>query len=391
MTIVPRLIITSLFVLCASAVQAQSPSTQITVNASGGSVAYSFSQTSSGFLTADVTSERLPFAEARAFVAVNFGEIRIAATVFEIISLDDPHLGSGAGASVSGTWQDSLQLASSTVPPDSPVTLRFTRHLNGNVETNSSNYSRASAVSYFRVNDGVGSAGFDYNSQTSPTGPIISNPGDVVVFTTRLGRTLPIADTTITEASTFGGSLGTSKEASSDYSHTVRLYVESLTPGVTLSSVSGHNYTPYAAVSGTITLQGNVNAAVPLIFTFRPVNGSASFTRNVTSAANGTYSVTDVPRQNYTLAIKGNKWLAKVLPVDNTNGDVSEVSAMLLAGDGNNDNFADIADLLLLIAHYNQVAPNAGFSDAADFNSDGVNDITDLLLLVANYNKQGDS
>ncbi len=46
---------------------------------------------------------------------------------------------------------------------------------------------------------------------------------------------------------------------------------------------------------------------------------------------------------------------------------------------------------VLLIGHYNQVAPNAGYSESADFNGDGSNDITDLLLLIGNYNRQGDA
>ncbi len=150
------------------------------------------------------------------------------------------------------------------------------------------------------------------------------------------------------------------------------------------------NPSTLVTVSGTIALQSALNSAQPLSFTFRPTTGSA-FTRTITPNSAGSYSFLDIPSGLYTVSIKGTKWLRKNISVDARNGNVTNAIATLLAGDANNDNFADIADLLLLIAHYNQVSPNAGFSDAADLNCDGVNDITDLLLLVANYNKQGDS
>ena len=50
----------------------------------------------------------------------------------------------------------------------------------------------------------------------------------------------------------------------------------------------------------------------------------------------------------------------------------------------------DIADLLLLIAHYNQTQSSGNYLEAADFNGDGANDSADLLLLIGNYNQMGD-
>ncbi len=143
------------------------------------------------------------------------------------------------------------------------------------------------------------------------------------------------------------------------------------------------------AVTGTISLENYVGSPQPLTFTFRPTNGGAAFSRTVTGAGN--FSLFDVPRQGYTVHIKADKWLAKNVSVDTTNGNVSSVTVTLKAGDANNDNFADISNLLLLIGHYNKVAPDIDYFDAADFNGDGANDITDLLLLIGNYNQQGDS
>jgi hypothetical protein len=74
---------------------------------------------------------------------------------------------------------------------------------------------------------------------------------------------------------------------------------------------------------------------------------------------------------------------------DATAGAVSGVTVTLKGGDATGNNVVDIADLLLLINHYNQHSPNTGYLAAADFNNDGANDIADLLILIGNYNQSG--
>jgi hypothetical protein len=153
-------------------------------------------------------------------------------------------------------------------------------------------------------------------------------------------------------------------------------------------------------ISGVVTLQQTANAAQTLTFAFRPEGGGTAIVRTQTLTpignSQGTFRFTDIPPGRYSLAIKGSKWLQKAVPIDANTGDVSGVTALLLAGDGNGDNFADIADLLLLVRRYNTIRgvntdPLTGYLDAVDFNSDDANDISDLLLLISNYNRQGDS
>ena len=148
---------------------------------------------------------------------------------------------------------------------------------------------------------------------------------------------------------------------------------------------------PNVTVSGTVTLQGSLNFVQPVDFTFRTTFGTA-FTRVATLNAAGGYSLADVPAGEYTLSIKGAKWLRKNLSV-NAAGNVNNVNAQLFAGDANNDNAVDVSDLLLIINHYNQTQANnpSGYLEGTDFNSDGANDVTDLLLVIGNYNHQGDS
>lgn len=152
---------------------------------------------------------------------------------------------------------------------------------------------------------------------------------------------------------------------------------------------AAQNFTANTTVAGTVSLQGVIDSAQPIEFTFRPTVGSA-FTRNATLTASGAYSIPNIPAGTYTLSIKGAKWLRKNITVNSSAGNIANANATLLAGDANNDNFVDIADLNLLIPAYNQISPAAGYSAAADFNADGKNDIADLLLLVGNYNVQGD-
>lgn len=154
-------------------------------------------------------------------------------------------------------------------------------------------------------------------------------------------------------------------------------------------------YTPPATadISGTLTLQGIVPAAPTQTITFllHPSDNSGDVTKTANVASNGVFQLSGVPRKNYSLRIKGDRYLAvKINAVNASGGNVSGVIALLKAGDTNADNAADITDLLLLIGHYNQVSPSAGYLSAADLNLDGINDITDLLLLIGNYNKQGD-
>jgi len=143
-------------------------------------------------------------------------------------------------------------------------------------------------------------------------------------------------------------------------------------------------------VSGIIALQGIVSGAPPqtVTFTFTPTSGTPTVkTANIGSS--GTYSLSDIPAGTYSVRIKGAKYLAKVVAVTVTAGGTATVNATLKAGDANDDNAADIGDLLLLISAYNKVSPNTGYLEAADFNSDGSDDIADLLLLIGNYNQIG--
>ena len=150
------------------------------------------------------------------------------------------------------------------------------------------------------------------------------------------------------------------------------------------------------AIRGTIALEGvpNIGLAVqpvgPVFLQFTGANGNQ--VRPVILGSDGTYTAYVNPDVYSTIKAKNPNWLRKLLAsnVDLNRDDVGGINGTLLAGDANNDNAADIMDLSILIAHYNQTAPANGYSILCDFNRDGTNDIGDLLLLIGNYNKLGD-
>ena len=142
--------------------------------------------------------------------------------------------------------------------------------------------------------------------------------------------------------------------------------------------------------SGTINLEGCVNKAQSITFEFK-VGNITQFTRTVTLDSNGGFSLGNLPANNYTVGIKGAKWLRNNANVNVTASDYPGFSVTLKTGDYNNDNVIDVTDLLAIINNYNKQSGQNGFSNAADFNCDGRDDVTDLLLVIGNYNLRGDN
>jgi hypothetical protein len=143
-------------------------------------------------------------------------------------------------------------------------------------------------------------------------------------------------------------------------------------------------------VSGKITLSGCVHPNQPVRMDFRRADGSASFLRYITLDATGGFSVSGVPAAVYNLAIKGSKWLQKVVSVDTSKGDVSGVTTTLLPGDVNNDNMVTILDLGLLADAFFTTPASPRWNANADLNCDNRVDILDLGLLADNFDKIGD-
>ena len=145
-------------------------------------------------------------------------------------------------------------------------------------------------------------------------------------------------------------------------------------------------------VSGVIPFDGPTGAAAPVNFVFSSVSEPYTFSTTGTRNADGTFAIDTIPNGKFLVAVSARGQLQKVVPVDTTAGDVSNLSIALLAGDANGDNSCDSTDFGLLIGAYNTSAsiPGSGYDPNVDFNYDGSVDSTDFGLLIGNFNNQGD-
>jgi uncharacterized repeat protein (TIGR03803 family) len=157
-------------------------------------------------------------------------------------------------------------------------------------------------------------------------------------------------------------------------------------PGQNLKIV--HSFGSFA-VSGTIVLPGCVNLAQRLRFEFRPQTGTP-FVRILTLDRQGGFNTVGLPAGKYNLAIKGSKWLQKVVPIDLTVYSVTGLKVTLPAGDVVEDNKVDLLDLAALNAAYFTRPGVAGWNPQADLNCDGVVNIYDLGLMADSFLKKGD-
>ena len=151
------------------------------------------------------------------------------------------------------------------------------------------------------------------------------------------------------------------------------------------------NIVQRSRVSGLLILEGIVASAPTQVvqFTFRSP-GYDDFAPTLNVSPSGNFAM-NLPKRSGTLHIKAAAYLAANVDVYTTSGDISGLMAILLAGDGSNDNKVDIADFGLLVNAYDSdiTLPGSGYNPNADFNGDGVVDIADFGLLVNNYGRQG--
>ena len=148
----------------------------------------------------------------------------------------------------------------------------------------------------------------------------------------------------------------------------------------------------YFAVSGSVALDGVDDAgSLPsetFTFTLAPKDGSKPLVQPQVLGTGGTFLLYNVPPGDYTLTVKGSKWLSSSLPVSLTTTGLSGVQLALRGGDANGDNKVDIEDFGVLVTAYGG-KKRYGYNARADFNCDGVIDIADFGILVNNYNQTG--
>lgn len=143
-------------------------------------------------------------------------------------------------------------------------------------------------------------------------------------------------------------------------------------------------------VSGQVDLQGCTNPAQTVFFHLSPLNGDRSLHRVVQLGADGSFTLAGIPPQPYEVWVKGTKWLAKLMHIDASFGNVTDALFDLPAGDANSDNFVDVLDLDILLQAFDSVPGDMRWQEGADFNCDYSVDVLDLDLLIQNFDRAGD-
>ena len=141
-------------------------------------------------------------------------------------------------------------------------------------------------------------------------------------------------------------------------------------------------------ISGTVMLEGSTQPAQPVTFLLNPATGMDS-TLSVTLDANGMFHLYNLIATDYTVRVKGKKWLRTATAVTTLNHDVPNFVTTLPAGDLDDNNIVDVDDLTQLLFAFNSVEGDGLYTDAADVNLDGKVDVDDLTLLLFNFNVSG--
>jgi hypothetical protein len=201
-------------------------------------------------------------------------------------------------------------------------------------------------------------------------------------------------DGTFTEGVAYTVNSGPNGLAAADFDHDGKMDLAVGNNAVSNVSILLNNFQPGNLVSGFLTFEDIAASAAPqrVTFTFRPVSGGEDILRTLFLTLQGQFNFSGIPAQQYTLNVKGAKYLGANVAVDTTSGDASVTIPTLLAGDANNDNIVDVEDLSALISAFDATALDPNWNGGvADFNGDYIVDVEDLSILIRNFDSEGDS
>jgi subtilisin family serine protease len=145
-------------------------------------------------------------------------------------------------------------------------------------------------------------------------------------------------------------------------------------------------------VKGSILLQGRPFQASNMDVFFR-CNEEGTKYQIPSFTKEGRFTM-KLPYGSYKLTAQKQHFLTRTIPVELSwkNKEMLELKPLtLLAGDLNNDNKIDLADLALLALAYHAEPGDKSWNPAADLNGDGLVNATDLKILNQNYGLVGDS
>ena len=170
-----------------------------------------------------------------------------------------------------------------------------------------------------------------------------------------------------------------------------------------LAGQAGAQQSGARTLSGTVALEGPVYDA-PVTFDFCAVDRAFFFEKTVTTAADGAFSISDVPPGQYNVYVKGGKWLREPLVIgaaasplidlrtgNQSGAAVRNANIGLRGGDAIEDNIVDSSDFGVLNGCFGASlnTPGSGYDPTADFNNDGSDDSSDFGILIGNFGQAG--
>jgi len=161
-------------------------------------------------------------------------------------------------ADTTASFQDLLTVSSASLPVGTSCTIEFSMPVDGTLSTNNGLQSIADVAASFSVSDLNGHTQTTSYNEEEKNGVITgggSNPP--FSFSAVVGEVLQINGSLQSIAGAADNLANPTGEATSDYSNTAHYYADPVTPGVTLVSASGHDYSapaPVPEASTTVSL-----------------------------------------------------------------------------------------------------------------------------------------
>lgn len=147
------------------------------------------------------------------------------------------------------------------------------------------------------------------------------------------------------------------------------------------------------SLKGKVILQGRPQgkmAASLKVQLYEPGKLDPAFTYNVSSNADGEFTIDNIYTGDYVVTVKNSHTLQVAATASITQGTVTIIEFdPLPEGDANNDNQVTELDFSVLSKAFGTVEGGNGYNSAADFNVDTNVSVLDFSLLAENYNKKG--
>ena len=168
----------------------------------------------------------------------------------------------------------------------------------------------------------------------------------------------------------------------------LRLVIVTILFGIAVPAFAG----TLGSIAGKVSLQGRSNQQALITFNLvKPGQATPLNTFQVTTAQDGSYTLTNIPIGTYNLSAKASNFLSQnQVLIEVTDGQTTpNANFSLLGGDCDNNNVVSGMDFAILKAAYGTRPGDPKWDPRADFNGNGQIDGIDFSILKANYGKSG--